>query len=95
MSVTTSKTGKHGHAKAHITALDIFTSKKYEEHTPSTHAVDIPIVVKAEYLLVEITKDGSVTYMEEDGSYNDSLILSPTSEVYAKIKEYEESGADV
>ena len=25
----TSKTGKHGHAKAKITGLDIFTGKKY------------------------------------------------------------------
>ena len=26
---STSKTGKHGHAKAKITGLDIFTGKKY------------------------------------------------------------------
>jgi len=34
--ITTSKTGKHGHAKAHIVALDIFTSKKYEDLCPTS-----------------------------------------------------------
>ena len=28
IEITTSKTGKHGHAKANITAVDIFTNKK-------------------------------------------------------------------
>ena len=27
VEVSTSKTGKHGHAKAHIVAIDIFTGK--------------------------------------------------------------------
>ena len=28
IEITTSKTGKHGHAKANITGIDIFTGKK-------------------------------------------------------------------
>ena len=28
IDITTSKTGKHGHAKANITGIDIFTGKK-------------------------------------------------------------------
>jgi hypothetical protein len=31
VDVSTSKTGKHGHAKCHFVALDIFTSRKMEE----------------------------------------------------------------
>ncbi len=38
---------------------------------------------------------GQVTYMEEDGSYNDSITLAPESEVFKKIREYEEKDADV
>merc|ERR1712146_511327 len=37
--VTSSKTGKHGHAKCHIVALDIFTQKKYEDLCPAGHTL--------------------------------------------------------
>ena len=49
--VTTSKTGKRGHAKAHIVALDIFTSKKYEDLCPTSHNVEVPFVKRTEFTL--------------------------------------------
>merc|ERR1711939_863030 len=39
-----SKTGKHGHCKAHIIGTDIFTGKKYEELVPSSHNIQVPNV---------------------------------------------------
>ena len=39
--MTTSKTGKHGHAKCHFTALDIFTNKKMEMLESSSHNVEV------------------------------------------------------
>lgn len=39
--MSTSKTGKHGHAKCNFTATDIFTGKKLEDMCPSTHNVDV------------------------------------------------------
>merc|ERR1712232_1518639 len=47
--ISTSKTGKDGHAKAHIVALDIFTSKKYEDLCPTSHNVEVPFVKRTEF----------------------------------------------
>lgn len=48
---STSKTGKHGSAKAHVTGKDIFTDKKYEEIFGSAEKVQVPVVVRANYIV--------------------------------------------
>lgn len=48
VEVARSKQGKHGSAKVSITALDIFTGRKYEDLYPSSKNVEVPEVIKLE-----------------------------------------------
>ncbi len=54
VEMSTSKTGKHGHAKVHMVALNIFNSKKVEELCPSTHNMDVPHVKRSDYQVIVI-----------------------------------------
>merc|ERR1739841_55797 len=72
--VSTSKTGKHGHAKAHIVAIDIFTGKKYEDLCPAGHNLDVPFVKRTEYQLLNIDdQTGQVSLLLENGETKDDL----------------------
>ncbi|KAF2628980.1 translation initiation factor eIF-5A [Macroventuria anomochaeta] len=94
VEMTTSKTGKHGHAKVHLVAIDIFTSKKLEELCPSTHNMNVPNVRRQEYLLVDVSEDGFLSLMSDDGSTKDDVKL-PEGEVGDKInKLFVEDGKD-
>ncbi|CAD6583580.1 MAG: Eukaryotic translation initiation factor 5A [Cyphobasidiales sp. Tagirdzhanova-0007] len=90
--MSTSKTGKHGHAKVHLVAIDIFTNKKLEDLSPSTHNMDVPVVKRDEYQLVNID-DGFLNLMSQDGNAKDDVKL-PESEVGEQIQQFFEDGKD-
>merc|ERR1739848_616411 len=72
--ISMSKTGKHGHAKAHIVALDIFTAKKYEDLCPCSHNMDVPFVKRTEYqCLTADANTGQVSLLLESGETKDDL----------------------
>eukprot|EP01060_Flectonema_neradi_P019328 TRINITY_DN263_c0_g2_i1.p1 TRINITY_DN263_c0_g2~~TRINITY_DN263_c0_g2_i1.p1 ORF type:complete len:161 (+),score=41.35 TRINITY_DN263_c0_g2_i1:56-538(+) len=74
LSIDTSKNGKHGHAKAHITGEDIFTGKKVEECCPTSHNVEAPVVSRQDYILIDI-EDEYLTLQEMDGEIREDLTL--------------------
>ncbi|CAG8476169.1 1568_t:CDS:2 [Paraglomus occultum] len=84
VEMSTSKTGKHGHAKVHLVGLDIFTGKKLEDISPSTHNMDVPNVTRTEYSVLNID-DGFLSLMNSDGSTKDDVRL-PEGELGEKIE---------
>ena len=94
VEMSTSKTGKHGHAKVHLVGIDIFTSKKYEDICPSTHNMDVPFVKREDYQLLGISDDGYVSLMNDAGEVRDDLKL-PDGEIGAKIRTDYDAGSDL
>jgi translation initiation factor 5A len=86
VEMSTSKTGKHGHAKVHMVAIDIFTNKKLEDICPSTHNMDVPIVKRKEFQVLSVNDDGFLSLMDlETCDTKDDLRL-PDGELGDQIK---------
>ncbi|KAL2267509.1 hypothetical protein VTJ83DRAFT_4786 [Remersonia thermophila] len=85
VDMSTSKTGKHGHAKVHLVALDIFTGKKLEELCPSTHNMNVPVVKRSEYTLIDISDDGFLSLMTADGDTKHDVKV-PDGDLGARIQ---------
>ncbi|CEH12926.1 eukaryotic translation initiation factor 5a [Ceraceosorus bombacis] len=93
IDMSTSKTGKHGHAKVHLVATDIFTGRKYEDISPSTHNMDVPNVGRQEYTLVNID-DGFLNLMTGDGGSKDDVKV-PEGAIGDEITAGFEEGKDL
>mmetsp|Transcript_26293 Transcript_26293/g.57879 ORF Transcript_26293/g.57879 Transcript_26293/m.57879 type:complete len:159 (-) Transcript_26293:1497-1973(-) len=74
LSISVSKTGKHGHAKCNFLATDIFTGKKHEDMIPSTHGTTVPVVNRTDWELIDIDGD-EITLMDEAGNQKTDLNL--------------------
>merc|ERR1711924_413767 len=94
--VTTSKTGKQGHAKAHIVALDIFTGKKYEDLCPTSHNLEVPFVKRTEFQLLTADPDsGEVSLLLESGETKDDLNLPTKVVIGEPTEEDQKISADI
>jgi len=94
VEMSTSKTGKHGHAKVHMVGIDIFSGKKVEDICPSTHNMDVPEVTRADYQLVDISEDNFISLMNPDGSTKDDLKV-PEGELGQQIANEFKEGKDL
>ncbi|KAM5530851.1 hypothetical protein V8D89_015495 [Ganoderma adspersum] len=108
VDMSTSKTGKHGHAKVHLVGIDIFTGKKLrpsidyspfsftilqEDISPSTHNMDVPNVTRNEYQLVNID-DGFLNLMNQDGAAKDDVKV-PDGDIGREIQAGFDEGKDL
>merc|ERR1711903_102489 len=99
IDISTSKTGKHGHAKCKFVALNIFTGAKQEDMQPAGHNMSAPLVKKVEYSLMDITDDDYFCMMNEAGDMKEDLQLLEGNEfigeMHKKIREaFNESKGD-
>ena len=85
VEMSTSKTGKHGHAKVHMVALDIFTGKKAEDICPSTHNMNVPNVTRKDYQLTNID-EGFCDLMDDEGETKSDLQV-PDDDVGKEVRD--------
>merc|ERR1712243_420333 len=78
-------TGKHGHAKVHMVALDIFTGKKLEDICPSTHNMEVPNVSRKDFQLIGMD-DEFLSLMDDAGDTREDL-KCPEGTVGDEIRE--------
>lgn len=96
---STAKTGKHGHAKASITGVDIFNQKKYEDSLPTSHNVEVPIIKRIEWQLLAVDGDNFCTLMDQTGNTRSDLKLpedtEDDAELSSRIQNAIENGKEV
>jgi len=89
--MSTSKTGKHGHAKINFTGIDIFTGKKYKALQASTHNMWTFDSKKAEWSVMSLEGD-ALQLINEDGETREDIQLPADEELAKQIKDAVEAG---
>ncbi|KAA0202217.1 hypothetical protein HAZT_HAZT007492 [Hyalella azteca] len=80
--------------KVHLVGIDLFSGKKYEDICPSTHNMDVPVVKRADYQLVDISADNFLSLMQESGDLREDIKI-PDGELGTEIRSKFESGEDI
>jgi len=78
----------------HETDQKRFTQKKYEDICPSTHNMDVPHVKREDYQLTDISDDGFVTLMGDNGEIREDLKV-PDGELGGALRSDFDDGKDL
>ncbi|XP_065616708.1 eukaryotic translation initiation factor 5A [Quercus suber] len=76
-------------------AVDIFNGKKLEGIVPSSHNCDVPHVNRTDYQLIDISEDGFVSLLTENGNTKDELRLPTDDNLLTQIKNGFGDGKDL
>lgn len=68
--------------------------KKYEDICPSTHNMDVPHVKREDYQLTDISDDGYLSLMSDNGDLREDLKV-PEGEVGAQLRADYDAGKDI
>ena len=79
--IVTAKPGKHGSAKAIVTAKDIFTEKKYTNTFSSSEKVQVPIIRINTYALNNIDDEKYLDLMNDQGEQTSHMKLKWNNDV--------------
>lgn len=94
VDMSVAKVGKHGSAKAKITGIDVFSGNKYEEIHPTSHNVDVPVIKREDWALIDISRDGYASLMNDNGDTKEDLKV-PDDEIGQKMRSLLDGGATV
>ncbi|CAN1313883.1 Eukaryotic translation initiation factor 5A-4 [Linum perenne] len=95
VEVSTSKTGKHGHAKCHFVAIDIFNGKKLEDIVPSSHNCDVSYIFVVSFFSGLILQMFQVSLLTDNGNTKDDLKLPTDEALLTQIKDGFAEGKDL
>ena len=82
----TAKPGKHGSAKAMITAKDIFTDRQYEETFGTGDMIPAPVVTKIDYTCLDFDEDGTLMLLDEAGEMKEDMNLPTEAHLKDVVK---------
>ena len=95
IEITVSKTGKHGHAKASIIALDIFTKQKMEMNAPTSANLPAPFVKSEQFTLLDVGADGRLSLMDDDNNTRYDLNLPKDADLASQVRDQFADGREV
>lgn len=93
-NIAKSKPGKHGHAKVVVTGVDVFTGKKHEAGGPAGHTMDVPVVKKTSYMLLNVGREGFLTLFDLATGQEKIDVRLPDGELGERIREKFAEGKD-
>ncbi|CAF2783645.1 unnamed protein product [Rotaria sp. Silwood2] len=86
IEITHCKRGKTGRPKVFLVGIDIFTGDRYEEIRLAADTIQVPHVIKKDYLVADITNDNFLTLFNEDPyEFHSEIKLNKVSDITGSL----------